>query len=77
MASKTTLLSLTIYDSDGGLDFAIRGSQTRDYLSWRVGQGHTKEEIFSDLRSKFEQMIKATDYCFNDVFENEKNGGAV
>ncbi len=57
MASRTKLIGVQYYDSDGGLDWFWCGS---DWLSWRDHQlkkGLTEKELKQRIRDKFERAL--------------------
>jgi len=57
MASRTKILSIQYYDCDGGLDWAIHGSEWYDwYEHQRLSK--TKEEVAGEIREKFERMLE-------------------
>ena len=57
MASRTKILSIQYYDRDGGLDWAIHGSE---WYEWYEHQrlSKTKEEVAVNIREKFERMLE-------------------
>ena len=56
MASRTRIIGVQHYDSDGGLDYHINGSQ---WLNWYRHEAKEKsqEEIKVMLLKKFEQAV--------------------
>jgi len=73
MASRTKILSIQYYDRDGGLDWAIHGTEWHEwYEHQRVSK--TKEEVAGEIREKFERMLEvALDMRVKEFGDSEIN----
>lgn len=59
MATRIPLISVTIYDRDGGLDWSWSASDWFEWYTWKRGQGFSKEEIEQLLLAKFKRGMKS------------------
>jgi len=73
MASRTTLISVTHYDSHGGLDWSWHGSQWLEWYECRRGLGHTPEMIEQELKKYFDRALVSALSSGEDQFKRCKH----
>ena len=62
MASRTPLLTIQYYDRDGGLDWAIHGSQWSEWYTDQLTR-KSKNEIRTEIELKFKSLLDAALDC--------------
>lgn len=58
MSSRTKLIGLQAYESDGGLDWFWCGSEWIEWRDWRL-KTVSAEEVKNEMRQKFERAMES------------------